>query len=147
MIQEERDPSAVELMSRAEQDQRERKHVFCVNGAAEFLDLLREILQEDRYNVTTTNFVPRTHDQIAALGPDLVIVDLVVGIRSGWDLLEELQRFASTRGIPVIVTSTDQRLLQQAEQEPARYGANRFLVKPFDIDALLALVRELIGVA
>ena len=46
---------------------------------------------------------------------DLIIVDLVVGIRSGWDLLEELQRFASTSGIPVIVTSTDQRLLDQIE--------------------------------
>ena len=122
-----------------------RKHVFCVNGAPEFLDLLRELLQDANYNVTTTNFVPLTHDQIMTAQPDVIIVDLVVGLRSGWDLLERLQHEIATRGIPVIVTSTTQSLLDQVEDEPERYGANRFIVKPFDIDALLSLVQELIG--
>lgn len=147
MTQDEPATTATDAMTRAEQDQRARKHVFCVNGASEFLDLLREIMQEEHYNVTTTNFVPRTHEQITALQPDVVIVDLVVGIRSGWDLLEQLQQVAATHNIPVIVTSTDLRLLDQVEREPSRYGGNRFIVKPFDIDDLLTLVGELIGPA
>jgi len=134
-----------EVMSDDEHSQRERKHVFCVNGSSEFLDLLREIMQEEHYNLTTTNFVPRTFDQISALQPDVVIVDLVIGIRSGWDLLEQLQLDAATRGIPVIVTSTNQRLLDRVDDKPERYGGNRLIVKPFDIDDLIALVRELIG--
>ena len=51
----------------AEQRQRERKHVFCVNGSADFPDVLRQLFQEERYNVTTTDFVPRTFNEIAAL--------------------------------------------------------------------------------
>ena len=134
-------------MGDEEKAQFERKHVFCVNGAAEFLDLLRELFQDARYNVTTTNFVEGTHRQIAALQPDIVIVDLVVGIRSGWDLLERLQEEISTSGIPIIVTSTSQQLLDEAQHEPERYGTNRYIVKPFDIDDLLNLVHELIGTA
>jgi DNA-binding response OmpR family regulator len=134
-------------MGDAEKAQIERKHVFCVNGAAEFLDLLRELFQDARFNVTTTNFVEGTHRQIAALKPDIVIVDLVVGIRSGWDLLERLQHEVATHGIPIIVTSTAQQLLDQAQEDPERYGTNRYLVKPFDIDAMLGLVHELIGTA
>jgi hypothetical protein len=37
-----------------------RKHIFCVNSSPTFLDLLRELFQDERYNVTTTNFVPHT---------------------------------------------------------------------------------------
>lgn len=74
----------------AEQDQMERKHVFVVNSAPDLLDLVRELLQEEFYNVTTTNFVPDTFDQIAAVRPAALIVDLAVGERAGWDLLDRL---------------------------------------------------------
>ena len=70
--------------------------IIVVNSAPDFLDLLRELLQDENYNVTTTNFVPRTFDQIKALDPDLLVVDLIIGQRAGWDLLEPLQTDALT---------------------------------------------------
>jgi DNA-binding NtrC family response regulator len=68
-----------------------RKDIFFVNGSPDFLDVLRVLLQGEDYNVTTTNFVPRTFEQIAALRPGLLLVDLVVHRQAGWDLLEQLQ--------------------------------------------------------
>ena len=134
-------------MSDEEKAQLERKHVFCVDGAAEFLDLLRELFQDAHFTVTTTDFEEGTHARIATLQPDIVIVDLVVGIRSGWELLERLQQEVATRCIPIIVTSTSQNLLDQAQEDPERFGTNRYIVKPFDIYALLDLVHEIIGTA
>lgn len=133
-------------MSRAEQRRMERQHIFVVNGAPPVLDLLRELLQSESYNVTTTNFVPNTFDQIAALGPNLLMVDVVVGEQAGWNLLKQLNEGAATRGIPVIIFSTSPDLLDRA-RELAADGTHRFLAKPFDIDALLAMVDELIGPA
>lgn len=123
------------------------KHVFVINGSLDVLEMIRELLQEERYNVTTTNFVPRTWDQIAALQPDLLMVDLVVGYRAGWDLLERLQLETLTRNIPVIVFSTDAKLLKRAEEQADRYGGQRFIVKPFDIEKLLAAINDLVGAA
>jgi DNA-binding response OmpR family regulator len=131
----------------AEVRQMDRQHIFVVNGSPDFLNLLRELLQEERYNVTTTNFVPRTFDQIQALGPDLLMVDLVVGEQAGWDLLDRMQAEALTRGVPVIVFSTLPALLDQARALDTPGGTRRFLAKPFDIAELLALVAELIGPA
>ena len=128
-----------------EQQQMGRKHVFAINGHSDFLELVRELLEEERYNVTTTNFVPRTFDQIASLQPDLLIVDLVIGKQAGWDLLERLHAEAITQGIPVVITSTDPRLLERAQAEAARYGGQSVLAKPFDLDALLSAVADLIG--
>jgi CheY-like chemotaxis protein len=131
----------------SERQQAERKHIFAVNGAVDFLETLRELLQDEKFNVTTTNYVPETFDQIAALDPDLIIVDLAVGQRAGWDLLERLHEEAATRHIPVLVTSTDQRLLDRVKADVARYGENQLVAKPMNIDDLIGTVHEMIGSA
>ena len=132
-------------MEDAEKQQMARKHVFVVNGAVEFLDILRELLGDEHYNVTTTNFVPHTYDQIAALGPDLLMIDLAVGIHAGWDLLERLARETATKQVPVIVFSTNPRILDDVQRQPERFGGQRFLGKPVDLDEVLQAIAELIG--
>lgn len=134
-------------MSDAEQRQMDRQHIFVVNGSADFLDVLRELFQEEDYNVTTTNFVPHTFDQIAALNPSLLVIDLAVGLRAGWELLEHLGREASTRDIPVIIVSTNPDLLERARATFGRNEHTDYLRKPLDLDDLLAMVQALIGSA
>ena len=95
--------------------------------------------------VTTTNFVPRSFDQIVALQPSLLLIDLVTGERAGWELLERLHEEARTRNLPVIVASNEQRLLDRAQGDAKRYGGKGFLIKPMHLDALLDGIRELIG--
>lgn len=137
--------AALDTTSAAEREQMARKHVLCVNGSSVFLDLVRELLEDVQYNVTTTNFVPLTFDLIGALRPDLVIIDVVVGIHAGWELLDHLAHESATRRIPVIVTSTNQTLLDRAEAIAVPNGSKAYLAMPFDIDAMLAMVNELIG--
>lgn len=136
-----------ERMDADERAQQKRQHIFAVNGAPDFLDFVRELLQEERYNVTTTNYVPETFAQIAALQPSLIIMDLAVGIQAGWELLERLAKDAGVRDIPVIVISTNPEYLKTVDSDPARFGGQRFLGKPFDLDDLLTAVDDLIGLA
>lgn len=131
----------------AEGRQMDRKHVFAINHAPEFLDVVRTLLQDEEYKVTTTNFVPRTFDQIAALEPDLLLIDLATSEQAGWDLLERLHTEAATRRIPVLVTSTDLRLLDRVQADVQRYGGQQFMAKPMDRDDLLESIRVLVGTA
>ena len=124
-----------------------RKHIFAINGSPEFLNIVRDLFQDENYNVTTTNFVPNSFEQIAAVQPDALIVDVVVGQQAGWELLEQLHAGAETTGIPVLVLSTSPRLLEKAREQAQRYGNHRYLDKPFNVDALLTHIQELIGAA
>lgn len=124
-----------------------RKHVFVVNGSPEFLDIVRQLLQDESYNVTTTNFVPNTFETIQACQPSLLIIDLVFGEAAGWDLLVQLREAASTRGIPVVLVSTLPELLEKAEAQHEEFGGDRYLLKPFDLDDLLDTIGHLIGTA
>ena len=133
--------------ARATPEQMRRQHIFVVNGSAEFLDVVRELLQDEYYNVTTTNFVPLTFKQIETARPSLLIIDLIHGERAGWDLLAELRHEAATRDIPVILVSTSNQLLEKAETERVIWGGDRYFLKPFSLDALLQAIQELVGPA
>jgi CheY-like chemotaxis protein len=132
---------------RATPQQMQRQHVFVVNGSVEFLDVVRELLQDEHYNVTTTNFVPRTFHQIETARPSVLVVDLCHGEEAGWELLTELRQEAATQQIPVILVSTSKQYLERAQEEHALWGGDRYLLKPFDLDELLQMIQELIGKA
>jgi CheY-like chemotaxis protein len=124
-----------------------RRHVFAINTSPEFLNVVRELFQEEGYHVTTTDFVPTSFEQIETAHPDVLIVDVAVGQQAGWELLERLHGGAAIFGIPTLVVSTDRRLLTWAQDQAAQYGTHRYLEKPFDVDALLTTIQEMIGQA
>jgi CheY-like chemotaxis protein len=122
-----------------------RPHVFAINASVEFLNIIRELFQEEGYNVTTSNFAPNSFAQIEALQPDALIIDIAIGQEAGWELLEQLDADADTAGIPALIVSTDPQLLARAEAHAARYGKHRFLAKPLDLEAMLQAIQEMIG--
>jgi len=133
--------------ARATPEQMQRQHIFVVNGSVDFLDMVRDLLQDEDYNVTTTNFVPHTFHQIEAARPSLLIVDLIHGEMAGWELLADLRHLAATREIPMILVSTSMQLLEKAEAERVIWGGDRYFLKPFSLDALLQAIQEMIGSA
>ncbi len=60
-----------------------RKLMFAINGPADFLSVMRELFQEENSDVTT-NFVPNSSAQIAALKPDALIADVFIGQQAVW---------------------------------------------------------------
>lgn len=118
------------------------RHLFALTSDAPFLDLLREVLEEGGYRVTATPFAPAVFARIAAVQPALLILDLAMRERAGWDLLERLHGEAATRTIPVVVVSTQRGYFSRAWDDRARFGSQAVLEMPFDIDDLLAVVRD-----
>jgi CheY-like chemotaxis protein len=73
--------------------------------------------------------------------PDLVLLDLNMPRKDGWEVLEEVHADPDLRRIPIIVlTSSD------AEADIVKsydLQANAYLTKPVDFEGLLAVVRSL----
>jgi len=120
-----------------------RTHIAVINSSPDFLTIVRELFAEEGYTVTTSTFDHKVFAQIAALRPDALIVDVAVGQTAGWELLERLHTEATTTDLPVLVTSTTPRLLEEAQA--AGYGTHHYLAKPLDLHALLTAIREMIG--
>jgi CheY-like chemotaxis protein len=76
--------------------------------------------------------------------PSCVVLDLMMPLVSGWDVLRERQRDPELRSIPVILISAnrDPEIASAVDQ-----GICAFLPKPFDIGALRALVQSCVTTA
>jgi CheY-like chemotaxis protein len=80
-------------------------------------------------------------DLMRAQDPEVVVLDLMMPVLSGWDVLQERQSDPKLRAIPVILISAnrDPEIASAVDK-----GICAFLPKPFDIGALGALVKSCI---
>jgi CheY-like chemotaxis protein len=83
----------------------------------------------------------RQNDSTATVPrPDLVLLDLNLPRKGGFEVLEEMKNDKELRRIPVIVltTSKEERDILRAYD----LHANGFIVKPVDLDEFIRVVRS-----
>lgn len=100
---------------------------------------LAELLQEAGYEVITAGTFPEARQILRDSPPDLLIADVRLGSFNGLQLV-----ISGSNRIPaIIITGYDDAVL---EAEARRSGAE-YLVKPFDAEMLLTLIRQKLGQA
>jgi CheY-like chemotaxis protein len=124
-----------------------RSHVFVLNSDPAFLDVVRVLLQSQRYNVTSTNLVPQTYAMVHASGAQAMVIDLAAGESALWEFVAQLMGDEAMSALPVVMTSTDSQLLDAAESRPWPTSGRFHLLKPLDPGLLADVVHALIGPA
>jgi CheY-like chemotaxis protein len=112
-----------------------------INDTQEILDLFRAILEDEGgYEVTLCGMKPHMIEDIKAVMPDLLISDHVFGEEKfGWQLVQRLKMDRDTARIPIIICSAAVKELRELEGYLTEKNVG-ILIKPFDVDELLALV-------
>jgi CheY-like chemotaxis protein len=80
--------------------------------------------------------------QLASVRPDLVILDLVLPDRSGYEVCEHIRNEPRTSDVPVLVVSA--RLLPSHRAQAEEAGASAFMPKPYAKRELLKHLRALL---
>jgi len=124
--------------------------ITVVNDNPEFLALVEDILEDDRYDTTTVDGDRADAlDAVRASRPDLLMIDLRMGSEGlhGWKIAQQVRADPDFDGLPVLICSADLDALQsvEADLEGTQHVAS--LVKPFSIDDLLASIDELLAEA
>ncbi len=115
-------------------------HIVVVEDDAEMRSIIREVVENDGFDVTA---VSNGEALIAMLGhhhPDLVILDLTLPGIHGLDVLRRLQ--ADSRPVPTIVVSG--RGAETDRVVGLELGADDYLAKPFSHSELLARVHAVL---
>lgn len=118
-------------------------HIAVLDDSKATVDMLDSILRTARHTVTTMTESTNAEERIATAGPDLILLDIVMPERNGYEVLRGLRRDARTRDIPVILVSS------KAEDTDVRWGlrqgAKAYVTKPFDAADVLAAIDEQLG--
>ncbi|HLI50919.1 MAG TPA: response regulator [Thermomicrobiaceae bacterium] len=121
--------------------------IAVINDDTAFLQLMYELLSDEGYETEIYRETTAIHATLRQEQPDLVIIDIRMEQPStGWQVLEMLRLDPVTSRIPVIVCSADANDLRAKEELLQRNGYAS-LVKPFDLEDLLTMVRDKIGPA
>jgi PAS domain S-box-containing protein len=96
-------------------------------------------LQKEGFRVETAGSGAEAIHKARDLRPDLVLLDLELLGRSGWETLHELKTSPDTRAIPVIIASASDE-----SKMGAALGAAGPLAKPFTEAALIQAVRRVL---
>jgi CheY-like chemotaxis protein len=120
------------------------KKIVVVNDNPEFLELVETLLSEERYAVSVCVHGDKAYQLIKAERPNLVILDVrMVGVDE-WQVLDMIKLDPDTADIPVIVCSAAVREIEAAEARLREQKCD-ILLKPFNIDELIAKVQTHIG--
>jgi CheY-like chemotaxis protein len=123
-----------------------RPRISVVNDNPEFLELMSAILDEDAgYDVTLFDGEKTSIAEIAAARPELVIVDLILGGASGWEIVTLSRAEPALADLPIIICSADVTALRERAGELERIGNVHILEKPFSLDEITDAVERLIG--
>ncbi len=126
--------------------ERGRPRISVLNDNADFLELMSAILDEDAgYQVQLFNGNETTIADLSASEPDLIVVDLLLGGASGWEIVTLSRADARLADVPIIVCSADVAALRERTDELQHIGNVHVLPKPFGIDELTGLVENLVG--
>ncbi|WP_306154191.1 response regulator transcription factor [Roseovarius sp. MMSF_3281] len=120
------------------------KKVLLIEDEPNIIEAVSFILMRDGWEVKTHSNGHDAMDAVRRREADIVILDVMLPGRSGFDILKDIRSDPALGDTPVLMLTARG---QDKDREMAeRVGANRFMTKPFSnadvLDAVRALVAE-----
>jgi CheY-like chemotaxis protein len=115
--------------------------ILIIDDDEAVLQVYQELLEDEGYRLSVRAYPPPDTEELRGAPPDLVLLDLLFGAETaGWDFLQVLKDDATTAGIPVVIATADQRLVDQRRSLLDAWECG-IILKPFDIDDLFTAVQ------
>ena len=119
-----------------------KQNILVVDDDSRILKALKYILNKDGYGVSTASDGETALAVIEETKPDLVISDIMMPAKDGYQLCRDLRSRPATSLIPFIFLTAKDQLDDRIEG--IKSGADAYLVKPFHPREVLTLVRTVL---
>jgi two-component system phosphate regulon response regulator PhoB len=119
-----------------------KPYVLVVEDEAALATMLRYNLEKQGFRVEEAVDGQEALTRIAEGAPDIVLLDWMLPVMSGIEVCRQIRRRPATRDLPVIMVTA--RTEDQDAVRGLNTGADDYITKPFNMEALLARMRALL---
>ncbi len=116
------------------------KNILVVDDEIDICFLVKDILEDEGYDVHTAHNGQEARQMLDSLEPDLILMDVWMPDVDGISLLKEWNEQGHIQHMPVIMMSGHGNI--ETAVEATRYGAYDFLEKPLSMAKLLITVEH-----
>ena len=118
-----------------------RKRILAVDDAATILLRITDTL-EKYYEVITVNSGVRALGYLERVKPDLILLDIRMTPKNGFETLREIRDMKDRADIPVIMLTAMED--KDSVMEGITLGISDYILKPFAPDDLLSRIRRVL---
>jgi DNA-binding response OmpR family regulator len=116
--------------------------VLVVEDETYLAGLLSDVLQASGYNVVLTT-AGRAADRVEEVWPEAIVMDYLMPGLNGAEVVAQVRARLGDRVPPVVLVTG----LTNARELAEKIGADAYLRKPFDVDALVQVIDRLVDQA
>jgi len=120
---------------------KQKRTILVVDDDRRVVDLLQISLSQNGYHVTTAGTGEEALESVRRETPHLVILDLRLPKKNGYEVCAALKSSKDTSAIPIIMVSATAEV--DARLQGLMHGADDYLTKPFSPKELLIKVRRI----
>ena len=113
--------------------------MLVVDDDTKICDLLKRYFENEGYSVKTANNGADGVDFFKAYDPDIVLLDIMLPKKDGWQVCREIRESSSK---PIIMITAKDEIFDKVLG--LELGADDFVVKPFDMKELSARVKAVL---
>jgi two-component system, OmpR family, phosphate regulon response regulator PhoB len=118
-----------------------RPLILVVDDDGPILLLMRSLLRQYDFDVMQAGSGPQALEEARRQAPDLILLDRHMPGMSGDEVLRELRAQPALASVPVLILSGE----PMDPDEIRSLGATGAVLKPFDIGALIGVIRAHLG--
>jgi DNA-binding response OmpR family regulator len=118
------------------------KKVLIIEDEPDILSVTSFRLKKAGYEVLTVTDGQKALDFLKQNRPDLVLLDLVLPVVSGEEVCSYIKKDERLSNTPVILFTAS---VLDVDSKVKVYGADDFIMKPFEPQVLLEKIKRLIG--
>ncbi len=119
------------------------KKIVLAEDEPQIARLIEFKLKKEGYQVTWKENGKEALEAIKAEEPDLVILDVMMPVMDGYEVLRRLKEDENLKSIPVIMLTA--RAQERDVVKGIDLGAEDYITKPFHPAELLARVKRILG--
>lgn len=119
--------------------------LLIIEDDGELQELLSHALNSEGYEVHYAFTGKEGYDRIFAIQPDLVLLDLMLPVMNGAEILDQMGKNAAVRDIPVVVMTAHGDRSELLERLIKSDGVRGYVRKPFELSEVRSLVRRILA--